>query len=101
DGAFGVDLVDDDVDAAADLCGHQVAAHLLLGGHEAVTALLLHLVGYDGLYGVGRRAGDGLVLETADAGELGLLQPVEQDLEVGFRLTGEADDEGGADGEVG
>jgi hypothetical protein len=31
----------------------------------------------------------------------GLLQPVEQDLEVGFRLLGEADDEGGADGEVG
>ena len=50
---------------------------------------------------VGGRAGHRLVLEAADAGELRFLQPVEQDLEVGLGLAGEADDEGGADGEVG
>ena len=36
---------------AADLGGHQVAADLLLGGHEAVPALVLHLVGHDGRRG--------------------------------------------------
>ena len=39
---------------------------------------------------VGRRALDRLVFEGADAFEPGLLQPVEQELEVFFRLAAES-----------
>ena len=76
-------------------------AHLLLRRHEAVPALLLHLVRHRVADGVGGGAFDRLVLEAADARELRLLQPVEQELEILLRLAGEADDEGRADGEIG
>ncbi len=69
--------------------------------HEAVPALFLHLFRHGAGEVVGRRAGDRLVAEAADAGELGLAHPVEQELEVLLGLAGEADDEGRADGEVG
>ena len=46
------------------------AAHLLLRRHEAVPALLLHLLGHGAGEGVGGSAVDRLVLEAADAVEL-------------------------------
>src|SRR5208283_1794203 len=46
------------------------------------------------------RAFDRLVLEGADAVELGFVEPVEKEAEVLLRLAGKADDEGRADGEL-
>ena len=73
----------------------------LLVRHEAMPALLLHL-GRDGcreIVGDARR--DRLVAEAADAIELRLVEPVEQQLEILVGLAGKADDEGRADGEIG
>ena len=49
---------------------------------------------------VGRRAFDRLVLEGADAVELGFVQPVEQETKILLGLAGKADDEGRADRQV-
>ena len=96
-----IDRVDDHVDRAADL-GRE------LGGgdgggllHEAGVALLLDLLGHDAGQGVGGGAADRLEAEGADAVELGLVEPVEQIVEILLGLAGEADDEGRADGDVG
>ena len=43
---FGIDRIDEDVDLAADLLGEDVGADLLLRLHEAVPALVLHLIGH-------------------------------------------------------
>ena len=69
------------------------AAHLLLGGHEAVQ--------HSSFTGSGTAPGSGrrprrLVLEAAGAGQPGLLDPVEQQAEVPPRSRRGARDEGGA-----
>ncbi len=69
--------------------------------HEAVPAVLFDL-GADVVgQGVGPCPCDVLVLEAADAVELRFIQPVEQVLEFFFGFTRIADDEGGAQGNVG
>ena len=95
-------LVDDHRQPLADLGGELLGADRLLARHEALPAALLDLVGH-GFEAevVGARAGDRLVLERADAVELGFVEPVEQQAEVFLRLAGEADDEGRADRQVG
>ena len=65
-----------------------------------MPALLLDLSGTGAARALALRR-DRLVLEAADAVELGLVEPVEQQLEVLLGLAGEADDEGGADREAG
>ncbi len=77
----------------------EIACWLL---HEAVPALFLHLL----RHGVRRVSFAGapshrLVLEAADAVELGFIEPVEQQFEIRLGLAGEADDEGRAQREVG
>src|SRR5690606_17749538 len=100
DGAFLIDLVDQHLDGAALLLAHQIAADLLLCGHEAMPALLLDLLRHGARQVIGGSALDGLVLEAADAVEPRFLEPVEKQLEILFRLAREADDERGANSEV-
>ena len=99
--AFLVDLVDDDVDLAPDHAGEALLAHLFCRRHEAVPALFLDFLGHGAGEIVGRGAGNRLVAEAADAGELRLAHPVEQELEILLGLAGEADDERRSDGKVG
>ena len=98
--AFIVRLVDDDVEGLADLGFQLGGGNFLLVRHEALPALLLHLFRHRAWQLVCGRAFNGLVLEAADAVELGFGEPVEQVLHVVFRLAGEADDEGGAQRDV-
>ena len=49
---------------------------------------------------IGLGAGDGLVLEAADTLEARFAQPGQEIFEIVLGLAGEADDEGGADGDV-
>ena len=100
-GGLVVDLVDDDLDAGADAGGEVGGADRLRLGHEALPAVLLDLVGQVAGQGVGAGALDVLVAEAADAVEAGLVQPVEEVLELGLGLAGIADDEGGAEDELG
>src|SRR5579885_28993 len=97
---FGADLVDDDVLLRADFALESFSRNCLLMLHQAVVALLLDRFGHRRGKTVGRRARHRLVAEAADAVERSLAEPVEQQREVGFRLAGEADDEGRADGEA-
>ncbi len=66
-----------------------------------MPSLLLHLLGDGAREVVGLGAGDGLVLEAANAVELRLAQPIEKEREILLGLAGEADDERRADGEIG
>ena len=84
------DLVDDHLLAGADLALEAARRDRLLALHEAVPALLLHLVGHRRREIVGGRAGDRLVAEAADAIELGLVEPVEQQLEIRLGLARES-----------
>ena len=68
--------------------------------HQAGVALFLHLLGHRIGQGIGGCALDRLEAEGADAVELRFVQPVQQILEIGLGLAGEADDEGRADRDV-
>ena len=76
-------------------------ADRLLRRHEAVPAFFFQLLGHGVRQRVRGRVVHGLVAEAADAVELGLLEPVEQRLEILLGLAGEADDERRADRELG
>ncbi len=65
-----------------------------------MPALLFHRLGHGGRKLVRTRARNRLVAEAADAIELGLLEPIQQEAEVRFALAGKADDEGRADGQI-
>src|SRR5262245_30380846 len=100
--AFGdgrTSLVDDHLLAGTDLALEAARRHRLLARHEAVPARFLDIVRDESGEVVGDGALDGLVTEAADAIELGLVEPVEEQVEVGVGLAREADDEGRADGE--
>src|SRR5438876_4813901 len=99
--ATRADLVDDHLLARADLALEAPHRDCLLATHQAMPALLLHCVGDGGRKLVDARTRHRLITETADAFELGLFEPVEQKAEVRFALAGKADDEGGADAEIG
>src|SRR5262249_15544343 len=72
DRAILAHLINDHLNRPADLARQQSADHLLLAGHEPVPTILLHVLGH----GLGERIGGspfhGLVLEAANAHELGL-----------------------------
>src|ERR1700729_3933685 len=91
-------LVDDNLEPLADLGGELLRADCLRALHETLVAVRFNLV-RNRLKAevVGRRAFDGLVLERADAVELGLVQPVEQEAKILLGLAGKADDESRAD----
>src|SRR5262249_31458909 len=98
--AGAVNLVDDHLLARADPAPETSRGNRLLMPHEAMPALLFHRVGNSGCKLVGERARNRLVTEAADAMELCLIEPIEQESEILFTLAGKADDEGRADGEV-
>ena len=86
-----VDVVDQHIDLAADLGLEDLRRNFLLRRHEALPALLLHFVGHlrqAQIIGLGAR--HRLVFETADALELRLLQPLQQIVEIRFRLARES-----------
>jgi len=98
----GAGFIDDDLDALADAGFETCGADCLLGLHEAVPAVLFDVFRDMGEADIVRgRAFDGLVFETADSFEFGFFQPIEQEFEIGVCFAGEADDECGADGEIG
>src|SRR5262249_18045562 len=98
--AGAVKLVDDHLLARADLALETSRGNRLLMTHEAMPALLLDRLGNGGRKLVGARPRDRLVTEAADAIELRVIEPIEQESEILFTLAGKADDEGRADGEV-
>src|ERR1700733_11178579 len=81
---LGVDLVDNDSLAPADFALEPLLRNRLLALHEAVIALLFDGIGHGSREIVGGRAGDRLVAKTADAIELGLFEPVEQQRKIRF-----------------
>src|SRR5579872_1746265 len=93
-------LVDDHGETPADLGPQLARADLLLGAHEPMPAIVLDLVGHRVGESVRRSPGDRLEAETADAVELRLVEPGEELVEFRVGLTGEADDEGRAYGDV-
>ncbi len=84
-GAHGVDQ---HVHGLADAGLQLGAADARGGGHEALAAALLDLFGHMTRQGVGGGALDVLVGEGAHAIELGLLQPLQQEVEIGLGLAG-------------
>src|SRR5262249_21738446 len=94
-------FIDDHFYPAVDLALEPGNGDRTLRLHEAMPALLLDLLRYR----FGQRIGGGaihrLVAEAADAIELRLLQPIEQQAKIVLGLAREADDEGRADGQVG
>src|SRR5262249_61647272 len=79
-----VTFVDDHLLARADLAPETSRGNRLLMPHEAMPALLLHRLGNGDRKLVGERARDRLVTEAADAIELCLIEPIEQELEILF-----------------
>ena len=77
----------------SDLALQSPRGDLLLRLHEPVPALFLHVVRYRRRQIVRSGASHRLVLEAADAIELGLVEPFEQHLEIRIGLAGKADDE--------
>ena len=91
-------LVDDDLEPPADFPRELFRADRLLPQHQALVARRLDPGRHRGKSQiVGRRALYRLVLEGADAVELRLIEPVEQELEILLGLAGKTDDEGRAD----
>src|SRR5262249_39577016 len=82
-GAAGaVNLVDDHLLARADPAPETSRGNRLLMPHEAMPTLLFHRVGNGGCKLVGERARNRLVTEAADAIELCLIEPIEQESEI-------------------
>src|ERR1700722_6924654 len=93
-------LVDDGLEALADLGGELLCADRLGALHETLVAACFDLVRHRlSAEIVRRRAFDRLVLERADAIELGFVQPIEQETKILLGLAGKADDESRADGQ--
>jgi hypothetical protein len=89
--------VDEHAELPADFLSREARALIACRAlHEAREPLLLELFGHGARERVRGRALDRRVLEAADAVELRLAEPVEQFLELGVGLAGEADDEGAA-----
>ncbi len=85
----------------ADLAGELADGDLLLQLHKALEALFLYLFGHGIRQFVGLGALDRAVFEAADPIQLRLVDKVEQHLEVLLGLAREADDKGGAQGDLG
>ena len=98
---FGPNVVDEDLDGATNLLGQLVGGNVLRHFHQPLESVATHLVGNDAVELIGRRAGDGFVLEAAGPVDFGLLDPVEEEFEILLGLAGEADDEVGANGQIG
>src|ERR1700704_5970293 len=96
-----VDLVDDHLLAGAHLALETTCRNRLLVLHEAIPTLLLHLARDQRRKVVRNGAFYRLVTEAADAIELRLIEPVQQELKNLIALAPQADDEGGAGGEGG
>ena len=69
--------------------------------HEAVPAVFFHFVWHMAGQIARLCALDVFVPETTDTRQLGLLQPIQHELEISLGLAGEADNESGADREIG
>src|SRR3546814_2944 len=95
-----VDRVDDAALHAAHLGLQLRRGNPRLAFHEARQPLLLHVLVDRVRQLVGLRTFHRRVGERADAVELRLVEEIQQFLELGLSLAREADDEGGADGEV-
>jgi hypothetical protein len=94
-------LVDDGLQALADLGGEFLLADRLGALHETLVAACFDFVRHQlSAEIVGRGALDRLVLERADAVELGFIQPIEQEAKILLGLAWKADDESRADGQV-
>ena len=91
------DFIDDDLLARTNLGLQPLRRNRLLALHEAMPALLFHLVRHSGCEIVRHSARDRLVFEAADAIELRLTEPVEQQLEIRIGLARKANNECGAD----
>src|SRR5581483_5265985 len=89
-GAF--DLIEDHLLARADLALEPPLRNGLLALHEAMPAVLFDLISNGCREIIAHRAGDRLVAETADAIELRLIEPVEQEREIVLGFAWEADD---------
>ena len=83
-------FVDDDLLAGADLLLQPARGDRLLLLHEAVIALFFHFLRHGSREIVGDRALYRLVFEAADAIERGLVEPVEQQLEILLGLARES-----------
>ncbi len=94
-------FVDYHRESAADLGGELGRADRLGFRHQPGVALFLDLFGHRAGQIIGRGARHRLEAERADAVELGFVEPVEQVLEISLGLAGKADDEAGADRDVG
>src|SRR5215471_11831338 len=94
------DLVDDDLLAGTNLALEPFRRNRLLTLHEAMPALLFHVICNERREIVRRRTLDRLIAEATDAIERGFIEPIEQSSEILLGLTGEPDDEGGADREL-
>src|SRR5262249_17933913 len=99
-GDGGTNLVDDDLLPGADLALESVCRDLLLCLHEAVPALVLHIVG--DRYGnvVRGCASHRLISEAADTIKRCLLEPFEQKVKIAIGFAREANDESRTQSEV-
>src|SRR5207253_9895343 len=95
-GAPDAGLIDQHTQRLAGLRLQFLFADFLLSRHETRAALFLHRLGQRVRQLVRRRARDRRIGEAADAVELGLLQEVEELLELGLGLARKAGDEGRA-----
>ena len=91
--ALGVQLINDHIHALAQFGREFSLGNGLCLLHKPAPALLLDIFGYMIGQVVGARAGDVLILKTANPVELRLIHPIEQGLKLCFSLAGIADDE--------
>src|ERR1051326_9362871 len=85
-GSVGADMVDDRCLTRADLALEALRRDRLLARHEAMPAFFLLGVGHRRREIVGDRALDRLVAEAADAIEGGLVEALEQQIEIPIGL---------------
>src|ERR1700733_2222571 len=88
------DLVDNHAFTAADFALEALLRDCLLARHQPVPAFLFRFGGDGRGKIVGRGASYRLVAEKADAIELALTPPIEQEGKIVVGLAGEADNEG-------
>src|SRR6476660_5518337 len=92
------DLIDDHRLTRPDFAFEALRRDRLLTLHQPVPAVLFHVRRDRGCKIVADGAGDRFVAEAADAIELSLPEPVEQQGEIVVRLAWKTDDEGRPDG---
>jgi len=92
--AVGANLVDQNLKGAAHLLAQLRPADLRRSGHETFAAILLHHLIHMAGQGLRGRPGHVFVCEAAHAVELGLLKPVQKDVEIRLRLPRKSHNEG-------